>query len=112
MQRKYQKTPKLSSKKSCGESELNRAREKLVAGFNKISVSCGASSLVFADYPNWRAQRNKYYGATFRGGEGFPVIYQLYHHDLRTQDHRYDHHGLKPDKASFPYAKAIENADS
>ena len=123
---------------SCDEDELNSARAKLVAGFNKISVSCGASSLVFADYPDWRAQRNKYFGAAFRGGEGggFPVIYlegaftrltgntgkqwlcaqtiihELSHHDISTQDHRYDHHGLKPNKASFPYAKAIENADS
>jgi len=123
---------------SCDEDEFNSARVKLIAGFNKISVSCGASSLVFADYPDWRAQRNKYFGAAFRGGEGggFPVVYlegaftrltgntgrqwlcaqtiihELSHHDISTQDHRYDHHGLKPNKASFPYTKAIENADS
>ena len=31
---------------------------------------------------------------------------------MKTEDHRYDHHGLKPNKAAFPASKAIENADS
>ncbi len=122
----------------CGEDELDDAISKLTAGFNKITVACNASTLVFADYPDWRAQRDRYFGAAFRGGEGggFPVIYlegaftrltgnsgkkwlcaqtilhELSHHDVKTQDHRYDHQGLKPDKAAFPYAKTIQNADS
>ncbi|NOX76540.1 MAG: hypothetical protein GXP17_08015 [Gammaproteobacteria bacterium] len=122
----------------CGDDELDDAISKLTAGFNKITVSCNASTLVFADYPDWRAQRDKYYGAAIRGGEGggFPVIYlegaftrltgnsgkkwlcaqtiihELSHHDVKTRDHRYDSQGLKPDKATFPYAKTIQNADS
>ena len=40
------------------------------------------------------------------------IIHEFSHHDLSTRDHRYDHAGLKPKKASFPYSKAIENADS
>jgi hypothetical protein len=39
------------------------------------------------------------------------IIHELSHHDVSTEDHRYDHAGLKPKKA-FPYAKAISNADS
>jgi hypothetical protein len=32
--------------------------------------------------------------------------------EVSTRDHRYDSRGLKPDKAAFPYAQAIDNADS
>jgi len=122
----------------CGDEELDEAIKKLVAGFNKISVTCNASTLVFADYPNWRAHRDQYFGAAYTGGEGggFPVIYlegaftrltgnsgkkwlcaltiihEFSHHDVETSDHRYDHQGLKPNAASFPFAKTIDNADS
>jgi hypothetical protein len=34
------------------------------------------------------------------------------HHEVSTVDHRYDNQGLKPNKAAFPYTKAIVNADS
>ncbi len=107
-------------------------------GLKKIAAGCNSASLVFTDYLDWRKQRNDYYGAAFRGGEGggFPVIYlegaftrlkgnsgklwlcaetivhEFSHHEVSTQDHRYDDAGLKPNKAAFPYAKAIENADS
>lgn len=123
---------------ACGEKELAEAITKLSAGFKKIAVACNSPTLVFADYPDWRAQRDKYFGGAFRGGEGggFPVIYlegaftrltgnsgkqwlcaetiihELSHHEVSTQDHRYDSHGLKPDKTTFPFAKTIENADS
>lgn len=40
------------------------------------------------------------------------MIHELSHHEIRTEDHRYRHNGLKPNKASFPYAKTITNADS
>ena len=121
-----------------GDDELDDAFSKLSDGFKKIAVTCGSTTLVFTDYADWRAERNKYFGGAIRGGEGggFPVIYlegaftkltgnsgkqwlcvqtiihEFSHHDVKTDDHRYDHHGLKPDKAAFPYAKAIENADS
>ncbi|MBL4608209.1 MAG: hypothetical protein JKY01_10340 [Pseudomonadales bacterium] len=39
-------------------------------------------------------------------------IHELSHHGISTQNHCYDPHGLKPNKASFLYAKAIQNADS
>jgi hypothetical protein len=122
----------------CGDAELAAAVEQLLAGFKKIATACNSSTLVFTDYPDWRTKRDDYYGAAFRGGEGggFPIIYlegaftrltgntgkmwlcaqtilhELSHHDLLTDDHRYDHQGLKPSKTLFPYAKAIENADS
>jgi hypothetical protein len=122
----------------CGDTELDAALTRLSEGLKKISASCGSSCLVFTDYLDWRKQRNDYFGAAFRGGEGggFPVIYlegaftrlkgnsgklwlcaqtivhELSHHDVSTHDHRYDHHGLKPSKSAFPYAKTIENADS
>ncbi len=122
----------------CGEAELKAAMAKLSAGFKKIASACGASTLVFADYPDWRAQRDDFYGAAIRGGEGggFPVVYlegaftrltgntgktwlcaetiihELSHLEISTQDHRYDDAGLKPNRAVFPYAKAIDNADS
>jgi len=121
-----------------GDTELADAFARLAAGFREISGACGSSRLVFTDYPDWRAQRDQYFGGAFRGGEGggFPVIYlegaftrltgntgkqwlcvetiihEFSHHEVRTRDHRYDNRGLKPRKDSFPYAKAIENADS
>ncbi|CAG1022617.1 hypothetical protein DOJK_01786 [Patescibacteria group bacterium] len=122
----------------CTDKELKSAIHKLHAGFKKIAQCCNSNTLVFTDYPDWRATRNDYFGAAFRGGEGgrFPVIYlegaftrltgnsgkkwlcaetiihEMSHHEVSTEDHRYDHHGLKPNKASFPYAKTITNADS
>lgn len=123
---------------TCDDTTLEKAVKILLEGFKKIAIACNASTLVFADYPDWRAQRDSYFGAAFRGGEGggFPVVYlegaftrltgnsgkqwlcvetiihELSHHEVSTEDHRYDHHGLKPDGAAFPYAKAIANADS
>lgn len=120
------------------DDDLQKATETLLAGFKKIAQSCNSSTLVFTDYPDWRAQRDQYFGGALRGGEGggFPVIYlegaftrltgnsskiwlcaetiihELSHHDLSTQDHRYDHHGLKPNKTSFPGSEALDNADS
>lgn len=123
---------------SCTDIEMNDALAKLSAGIKKISAACNASNLVFTDYLDWRKQRNDYFGGAFRGGEGggFPVIYlegaftrlkgnsgklwlcaetilhELSHHEVSTEDHRYDSSGLKPDKATLPYAKTIDNADS
>jgi Lysine-specific metallo-endopeptidase len=122
----------------CTKVELEDALSTLAAGMNKIAAACGSSSLVFTDYLDWRKKRDDYFGGALRGGEGggFPVIYlegaftrlkgnsgklwlcaetiihELSHHELSTQDHRYDHHGLKPESGKFPYAKAIDNADS
>ncbi|MCX7068682.1 MAG: M35 family metallo-endopeptidase [Methylococcales bacterium] len=120
------------------DATLKKAITKLHAGFKKIAICCNSNSLVFTDYPDWRTTREKYFGAAFRGGEGggFPVIYlegaftrltgnsgkewlcvetiihEMSHHEVSTIDHRYDHQGLKPNKATFPYKKAIANADS
>lgn len=120
------------------DATFEDAVQKLNAGFNKIAGACIASTLVFADYPDWRAQRDKYFGAAFRGGEGggFPVIYlegaftrltgnsgqawlcaetiihEFSHHEVSTQDHFYDSDGLKPDKSAFPYVQTIDNADN
>jgi len=117
--------------------KVDEAVDKLLAGFKLICASCGSTSLVFTDYLDWRKSRNKYFGGAIRGGEGggFPIIYlegaftrlegnsgklwlcaetivhELSHHDVSTRDHRYDSAGLKP-KKTFPYAQAIENADS
>jgi hypothetical protein len=123
---------------NAGDTELADAFARLAAGFQKISGVCGSNRLVFTDYADWRAERDKYFGAAFRGGEGggFPVIYlegaftrltgntgkqwlcvetiihEFSHHEVRTRDHRYDSSGLQPRKDLFPYAKAIDNADS
>lgn len=123
---------------NCGDTEMTDALAKLSAGIKKISNVCNSSTLVFTDYLDWRKQRNDYFGGAFRGGEGggFPVIYlegaftrltgntgklwlcaetilhELSHHEVSTQDHRYDSSGLKPHKNRFPYAKTIDNADS
>jgi len=120
------------------DATLNKAITKLHAGFKKIAICCNSNTLVFTDYPDWRKKRDEYYGAAFRGGEGggFPVIYlegaftrltgnsgkewlcaetiihEMSHHEVSTVDHRYDNQGLKPNKAAFPYTKAIVNADS
>jgi hypothetical protein len=123
---------------SCGDAELADAMAKLNDGFKKIAVACNSPSLVFTDYPNWSAVRQRYFGGAIRGGEGggFPVIYlegaftrltgntgklwlcvetiihEMSHHELKTHDHLYDSDGLKPNSTTLPYAKAIENADS
>lgn len=123
---------------TCDDQVLAEAVKLLLAGFRKIAVACSASTLVFTDYPAWKAQRDDFFGAAFRGGEGggFPVVYlegaftrltgntgkqwlcvetiihEFSHHEVSTEDHRYDHHGLKPGSGHFPYAKAIANADS
>lgn len=120
------------------DGTIEDAIAKLSEGFKRIAVTCGSATLVFTDYADWRAQRDKYFGAAIRGGEGggFPVIYlegaftrltgntgkqwlcvetiihEFSHHDVKTRDHRYDSSGLKPAKGTFPHAKAIENADS
>lgn len=121
-----------------GDAQLTEARTKLLDGFKKIAVACASDRLVFADYADWIKTRSKYFGAAFRGGEGggFPVIYlegaftrltgntgkmwlcaetiihEFSHHEVSTRDHRYDSSGLKPAKATLPYVKAIDNADS
>jgi hypothetical protein len=120
------------------KAELNDALAKLNAGMKKIAAACGSGSLVFTDFIDWRKQRDQYYGAAYKGGEGggFPVIYlegaftrlkgntgklwlcaetiihELSHHEVSTDDVFYDSDGLKPDSARFPYAQAINNADS
>jgi hypothetical protein len=123
---------------AASSAEVDRARSTLMSGFNKIAASCSATTMVFTDYLDWRARRNDYFGGAIPGGEGggFPVIYlegaftrlkgnsgklwlaaetilhELSHHDVNTEDHRYDSAGLKPGSNSFPASKAIENADS
>ena len=104
----------------------------------KIWAGTGSTTLVFTDYLAWRyTDRFTTFGAAFAGGEGggFPVIYlegaftklagnadklwlcaqtilhELSHHEVKTEDHRYDFRGLKPGK-HLPYATAIDNADS
>ncbi|MBE0436189.1 MAG: hypothetical protein IBX56_10345 [Methylomicrobium sp.] len=122
----------------CGDTELNEAITKLSDGFKKIAVCCNSNTLVFTDYPDWRARRDKLMGGAIPGGEGggFPIIYiegaftelanrsgnlwtcartiihEFSHHEIKTKDHRYRHQGLKPNKASLAYAKTITNADS
>lgn len=122
---------------ACTATEEADALSKLADGFKLIAAACGSATLVFTDYLDWRKKRDDYFGAAFRGGEGggFPVIYlegaftrlkgnsgklwlcaetiihELSHHEVSTQDHRYDSSGLKPSK-TLPYAKTIDNADS
>jgi hypothetical protein len=123
---------------ACTDVELNDAFTKLSAGMKKITAACSSTTMVFTDYLDWRKKRDDYYGGAFRGGEGggFPVIYlegaftrlkgnsgklwlcaetilhELSHHEVQTEDHRYDSSGLKPTDGNLPYAKTIENADS
>lgn len=117
--------------------KVDEAVNKLLAGFKLICGSCSSTSLVFTDDLDSRKKRKQLYGLAVKGGEGggFPVIYlegaftrlvgssgklwlcaetivhELSHHDVSTSDHRYDSAGLKPSK-TFPYSKAIDNADS
>lgn len=123
---------------TCGKDELTMACEQLTKGFKKIATACNAATLVFTDYPDWRAQRDRYFGGAIRGGEGggFPIIYlegaftrltgntgklwlcaetivhELSHLEVCTRDHRYDSSGLKPNSGTFAFTKAVENADS
>jgi hypothetical protein len=118
--------------------KLDEAATKLNDGMKKIWAGTGSTTLVFTDYLAWRyTDRFTTFGAAFAGGEGggFPVIYlegaftklagnadklwlcaqtilhELSHHEVKTEDHRYDFRGLKPGK-HLPYATAIDNADS
>ncbi|OMH38320.1 M35 family metallo-endopeptidase [Motiliproteus sp. MSK22-1] len=121
-----------------GDDKMDATITKLTDGFKKIAQDCNSDKLVFTDYPDWRSSRKDYFGAAFRNGEGggFPIIYlegaftrltgnsgklwlcaltiihELSHFSVGTQDHRYDHAGLKPSKTTFKYAKTMENADS
>ena len=120
-----------------GEVELYDALDKLAKGFKKIAAAANSSTLVFTDYLDWRKERDGIFGGAIPGGEGggFPVIYlegaftrlqgnsgklwlcaetiihELSHHEVSTDDHRYDDAGLKP-AGTFAYAKTIDNADS
>lgn len=120
------------------EAQLNNAMRVLKAGMPKIVSCLNSNKLVFTDYPGWRADRMKYNGGAIRGGEGggFPVIYieggllesagnsgmlwtcartivhEASHHELRTQDHKYRHQGLKPTGNKLSSATALDNADS
>ena len=119
------------------KDQLDEAIAKLLDGFKKIAVACNSAKLVFTDVlPLYRDERHDLYGVAKIGGEGvFPVVYlggmftklkgnsgklwlcaetiihELSHHEVSTQDHRYDKK-LMAKKIEFPYATAIENADS
>jgi hypothetical protein len=121
----------------CTATEEADAFSKLADGFKLIAAACNSTTLVFTDYLDWRKQRDDYFGGAIRGGEGggFPVIYlegaftrlkgnsgklwlcaetiihELSHHEVSTEDHRYDSSGLKPSK-TLSYSKTIANADS
>lgn len=120
------------------DDQLDNVTKKLKAGLGKIVNLCNSNKLVFTDLASWRANRDKYFGGAVRGGEGggFPVIYlegaftkltgnsgkmwlcaetivhEASHHEVSTQDHFYDHHGLKPSSNKFPWSTAIDNADN
>jgi hypothetical protein len=119
------------------DTALAEATKKLADGFKLIAAACNSTTLVFTDYIDWRKKRNLYYGGAVPGGEGggFPVIYlegaftrltgnsgklwlcaetiihEFSHHEVSTEDIKYDSAGLKP-KKGFAYASAIKNADS
>ena len=105
-------------------------------GFKKIAAVCNGARLVFSDHPPDRSKggwkdwafvykseamdvvylQGAYLKAAKRSGTlwkcALTIIHELSHREVKTDDNRYDYDGLKPDKSSFPHAKALDNADS
>jgi hypothetical protein len=113
---------------------LTQAIDTLKEGFKKIDNACRGGQLIFSDEPGdrnnggWKdwafvytqeAMKVVYLqGAFLKAGNSgnktmcaLTIIHELTHKLLKTKDHRYDYDGLKP-TATFPFAKAIDNADS
>lgn len=117
------------------EAKLDDLIDKLTAGFKKIQNVCNSNKLIFSDdiidrstQPNlWKntyalVHDEKlnviYIEKVLLGRSGtklewtITIVHELSHREVKTTDHFYSESGLKPNAASFPSAKAIENADS
>lgn len=122
-------------------ADVEATRNKLLAGFKKITAATNAGLVIFSDRPHLRVSGD--YNSTYASVNALdkmPVIYiyqlflktgrrtlrgripkmwlcaltvvhELSHKVVSTKDIRYDSDGLKP-SASFPHDKAIDNADS
>jgi len=113
---------------------LAQAISTLKDGFKKVETVCRSGQLIFSDEPGdrnsggWKdwafvykseAMKVVYLQGAFvkAGNSGkktmcaLTIVHELTHKILGTNDHRYDYDGLKP-TATFPFAKAIDNADS
>ena len=119
---------------SATAQNLTQAVTTLKDGFKKVETVCRSGQLIFSDEPGDRTSggwkdwafvyksetMNVVYlqGAFIKAGNSgnktmcaLTIIHELTHKILGTSDHRYDFKGLKP-TATFPFAKAIDNADS
>ncbi|MEJ1354412.1 MAG: M35 family metallo-endopeptidase [Candidatus Sedimenticola sp. (ex Thyasira tokunagai)] len=117
------------------DQQITAAITKLSEGFKKVSNVANSSKLIFSDEPldrargGWKdwafvysseSQEVLYLqGAFLKAGNSgklwicaLTIIHEITHRAVKTDDHRYDTSGLKPAKATLPYAKAINNADS
>lgn len=118
------------------DTQITAAMGKLNEGFKKIAAVCNSSRLVFSDHPPDRAKGGwkdwafiykseamdvvYLQGAYLKAARGkgtlwkcaLTIIHELSHREVRTEDNRYDYDGLKPHKKSFPFASALNNADS
>jgi hypothetical protein len=124
------------------EAQLAAAAQTLKAGLQKIANVCTSTLLIFSDEPGdrtgggWKdyafVNRSKdrlsvvyLQGAFLEAGRkkwpwstprlwmcALTIIHELSHREQDTDDNRYDSDGLKPSKTTFPYADALDNADS
>jgi hypothetical protein len=118
------------------DAQIDSAMTKLNDGFKKIAGVCNGARLVLSDHPPDRSKggwkdwafvykseamdvvylQGAYLKAAKRTGTlwkcALTIIHELSHREVKTDDNRYDYDGLKPDKSSFPHAKALDNADS
>lgn len=117
------------------EAKLDNLIEKLTAGFKKIQNVCSSNHLVFSDDIIDRSTQPNLWKTTYalvhdeklsviyvekvllgRSGTklewAITIVHELSHREVKTKDHYYSESGLKPNAATFPSDKAIENADN
>jgi Lysine-specific metallo-endopeptidase len=108
---------------STSDGDIHRIKQTLLDGFKKVSNTCNASNLIFADDPDDRKSLTKYealFANVWAGGEGKirvmyigggfkragnsglvwlcaeTIIHEATHLELCTKDYRVDIKGLKP----------------
>lgn len=118
------------------DEQITKAVQTLLAGFKKISAVLNSNQLVFSDEPldrnkggwkDWAFVRPTekmdvvyIQGAFLKAGGSTgrlwicveTIVHEVSHRAVGTDDNRYDFKGLKPSKATLPYDKALNNADT
>jgi Lysine-specific metallo-endopeptidase len=121
---------------STTDEQMRAAIQTLLAGFKKISAVLNSNQLVFSDEPldrnkggwkDWAFVRPTekmdvvyIQGAFLKAGGSTgrmwicveTIVHEVSHRAVGTDDNSYDYAGLKPAKSTFPFDKALNNADT